>query len=353
MRFILRVWLMVLGLFVIATTTAYAKATSKQMPPYEVMSAAYRLYFHDIDTEPENKPKPKRHQTDKWVKSGVLRPIYLSNPKSPDWVIDVNREPSSWLCGTGGCPLQIFVKDASGAYVKAYDTHVREWSLKASKTRKPFLLVDFHGSNCGLSGVEACPFAFEWQAGSGFIESARFTKTVVVRGGALPQAMDALKDMYAGKGPKALDDLIVRLHKLCTQQGAVLDVDSLVSRSPDMNGDGVREWAANFEYAHCSYPPPKDPDAAPIERGDDCQFLACANHLYLSSKQADGSVTWQDHNLDLRDYGFEIRPLAKSGAQFVPILLEPKSGHGPDSDDPCTYYDIKNCLIKPFTLVIK
>lgn len=338
---------LILGLLALVSTDSFAKTPNKTIPPVEVVTSAHRLYFHNIDIAPAHRPKPKRHQTAKWLKSGVLRRVYLSTQKSPDWVIDVNREPSSWLCGTGGCPLHIYRKGDKGNYIKVFDARLREWSIKEEKSSSPYLLADFHGSNCGLSGVNACPFAFEWQEGSGFIESARFTKTVIVRAGALPQAIDALDPRANHVLPEELSELITEMSSRCIKHKGTLDIKGLVSRTPDLNDDGHRDWMAQFNFATCSYEDASEAVQLAASERDDCEFLVCETVIYLSTKTSNGVQWVSNFKLSNLDFGFEIRPKAPLGQQFAPVQIEPKPGHGPDSDAPCTYYEIKNCIIKP------
>jgi len=311
------------------------------VPPSEVVKAAHALYFDDIDVEAAFRPRPVRHQTQAWLRQGVLRPVGLSGAGTVDWLIDVNRAPSSWLCGTGGCPLQIWVRPPAGPYAKAFDARVRTASIRRAKRRgQPYLLVDFHGSHCGLTGVEACPFAFRWDARDGFIESARFTRTTVVRGASLPQAMEARYNPRSLPLPAQLNAVLASQKAACRQHGGALSEEGIVSRLPDMNGDGVREWRLEQQYGACDYP--RQADGTEAAASDDCRFLQCRDLIFLSRKTPDGQTTWGDGvDTGPQIFGFEIH----ADGRFLPVTLAPRPGHGPDSDAPCTSYYLAGCTL--------
>lgn len=79
-----------------------------------------------------------------------------------DWQIDYSSLGSAW-CGTGGCRYQLWLGRKVGAPLLVFDRQMRE--LKISRRKGSIVFVfDFHGSECGGYGSEACPGEFSWSA---------------------------------------------------------------------------------------------------------------------------------------------------------------------------------------------
>src|SRR5690349_19102508 len=63
------------------------------------------------------------------VSPDFIRRAAFSAPDAADWVVDFNEAQGSY-CGTGGCPLQVWVKGAGEAWRLAFDQQVLGWRLE-------------------------------------------------------------------------------------------------------------------------------------------------------------------------------------------------------------------------------
>lgn len=64
-------------------------------------------------------------------------------------------------CGTGGCPLQVWMTLPDGARLKAYDDQVLGWRVPG---RPGVIEAAVHGGRCGGTGVDPCVTTFTWNA---------------------------------------------------------------------------------------------------------------------------------------------------------------------------------------------
>jgi hypothetical protein len=100
------------GLFVLPLLVILAacQAERSPQPPAEVRAAVIRqLAEVGVDAG----------QVDK--ASGLFKPVELTSQAAPDWLVDFNVLPNGQLCGTGGCPLQVWVKIGQSPYTLAFD----------------------------------------------------------------------------------------------------------------------------------------------------------------------------------------------------------------------------------------
>jgi hypothetical protein len=82
-----------------------------------------------------------------------------------DWQVDYSSLGAAW-CGTGGCRYQLWLGRRNGAPKLVFDRQMRE--LKVTRKNGTIVFVfDFHGSECGGFGSEACPGEFTWSAKRG------------------------------------------------------------------------------------------------------------------------------------------------------------------------------------------
>ncbi len=82
-----------------------------------------------------------------------------------DWQVDYSSLGSAW-CGTGGCRYQLWLGRENGAPFLVFDRQMRELKVVRRKGRVIFVF-DFHGSECGGFGSEACLGEFSWSAKRG------------------------------------------------------------------------------------------------------------------------------------------------------------------------------------------
>ena len=88
----------------------------------------------------------------------AVKEIDLNGDNSIDWVIDFSdlhcESAPSYFCGTGGCPLYLFVSQGN-EYIRVWNDLVHAW--KPAKVRGlPGIQFDLHGTACGLAGADAC-----------------------------------------------------------------------------------------------------------------------------------------------------------------------------------------------------
>lgn len=113
---------------------------------------------------------------------GFQTTVDLNGDGQPDYILDatnLNCEgAASALCGSAGCPLQVFLSGPRG-YAAAFGSNVQGWEVEQGNP--PVLRTDLHGSFCGRVGSETCVKRYAWN-GSQFAE---------LRGSARPTAPPA------------------------------------------------------------------------------------------------------------------------------------------------------------------
>ena len=92
----------------------------------------------------------------------AIKPTDINRDAVQDWQVDFNAFGSAW-CGTGGCRYQLWLGQKSGNPRMVFNRQVREVTSERRSDRIVFVF-DFHGSECGGFGAEACPGEFTWDA---------------------------------------------------------------------------------------------------------------------------------------------------------------------------------------------
>ena len=95
----------------------------------------------------------------------AIKPTDINHDGVQDWQVDFNPFGSAW-CGTGGCRYQLWLGQKNGSPLRVFDRQMREVSSVRRGSRIVFVF-DFHGSECGGFGAEACPGEFSWDAKRG------------------------------------------------------------------------------------------------------------------------------------------------------------------------------------------
>ena len=328
-------------LFVLFALPAWA---GSPVPPQVVVDAAMALYFDYDYADPDNAwaPRPAPDQVKRFLQQKVLLPVHFSGQAAPDWMIDVEADPTAAWCGTGGCALQIWTADKNGAYHKVFDQQVRDWKLKPIKgERRRWLWVDLHGSACGSFGADACPFAFEWSPHGQVSASGRFASAPVLRPGPLPQALDhESRPVGAPSDVLALAD---RQQAVCASAGGDLNgAFRTINHTPDLNGDGVDDWSLDAAGVYCTFL--DDIDFAKSRAFDACGAFDCIDQIFLSNQTAQG-VAWRRVPLGAGGYVFRITKLG-----FELLQMEPLPGHEPETDQPCSAEYLDICQFIPVDL---
>ena len=90
----------------------------------------------------------------------AIEPVDINADGIQDWQVNWNAFGSAW-CGTGGCRYQLWLGRKTGVPTRVFDRQMREVSTERRDGRIVFVF-DFHGSECGGIGAEACPGEFAW-----------------------------------------------------------------------------------------------------------------------------------------------------------------------------------------------
>lgn len=93
---------------------------------------------------------------------GLYRPVSLTGGAMPDWLVDMNAAPSGMLCGTGGCPIEVWVQQG-GHYRRALSLQVLGYAVEPNG----YVSLKLHGVLCGRTGSDDCNYRFGWQPAQG------------------------------------------------------------------------------------------------------------------------------------------------------------------------------------------
>jgi hypothetical protein len=219
--------------------TGQGRAQTPTPPEGFVWYVLNALNAFDLDVEdPTNRPPLVTA-----VPDGVLEPVEVNGDGRPDWLI---RWPeATQFCGTGGCRTTLYISDADGGFVRAFDRQALRFDLKAvdGEVRVEAAL---HHLYCD-SARDACLRAWAWEAGSGRLQerpsSDGFSRLTVV---------DPVDRGETGDGtpilpewtPPTLEEMRFRSRAWCpvtTEEGVRLQQATLFD-TPDLNGDGIRDW---------------------------------------------------------------------------------------------------------------
>jgi hypothetical protein len=204
--------------------------------------------FHDPD-DPDS--RPLREPGTKMFKR-----VDINGDRIADWKVDFQNEPG-W-CGTGGCRVELWLGRTSGGLTPVWDEGVREFRLKPGKEGAT-IDVDFHGSACGGAGVSPCPRRYIWDIAEG-----AFLPVVNKKGdGFLAGLPVSPLELTLNNAPAEVQAEARAMAALCRAAGGHMDdEDMAVTRLPDLNGDGTRDWAIGSQYAQCEEP--TDAAVAPL-----------------------------------------------------------------------------------------
>lgn len=304
-------------------------------PPSEVEDAALRIGSVE---EPPPGFKP--------VGRGMVKPIRLTGVMAPDWLIDSEKSGMpSYNCGTGGCYVEIWSQQPDGHYARIYANQMRARDLhRISGDERRWLEVDFHGTTCNLAGAEACPWGFEWQDdgfGGKFLGSSlRFIDGEIVRAGGFPQALDPLTQGDRAQMPAELLAVVDKDQAACAASGGKLGLEGLAGRLPDLNGDGVPDWAYDGLLTLCDYGEGEWP------AGDRCAQLTCGTRLWVSRREG-GTVAWAEvAKTPERPYALR---LTKAGVTGV-YQLDAPPGVSDDSLEACDTGTLARCVLTPLSV---
>lgn len=167
------------------------------------------------------------------------------SPSGDDWLINYEKTGDFGWCGTGGCTRELYVA-RDGGHVLVFSEQVVDWRLTPGS---PAVLdLNIHGSNCDLPGGSDCLRRFLWNEATG-----RFDEAVNREGSG-----DLIGPLFQpiGPDPASYPDVvtaeIARRESLCHAAGGRLDAGEYPAvSSPDLNGDGKRDWILGSKYTQC------------------------------------------------------------------------------------------------------
>jgi hypothetical protein len=220
----------------------------------------------------------------------------FSSPGASDWVVDYNEARGAY-CGTGGCPLQVWVRRPDGAWRLAFDQQVLGWRARKEDGRAT-LAVRLHGALCGRTAIEICARSFHWTGGrEGAGDFAPATAD-----GAGPVVQPIRLD--PNETPTPVRYAVKAYEASCMRAGGVPEMGQSVQSLPDLNGDGAREMLFNAATAWCW----NRDGVAPVR--PDCKAGSCNSRLFSPSVGGWREVLARPH---LRyEIGYEqARPVMK------------------------------------------
>ncbi len=219
-------------------TLAACQAGRAPQPPAEVR-AAVTLQLAGVGVEAGQVEKA----------SGLFKQVELTSQAAPDWLVDFNALPNGQLCGTGGCPLQVWVKIGSAPYALAFDRQVLGHEAARHNNGRRWLAVELHGVLCGETGSESCRYHFEWRgdanAPDGHFAAASIWGKPLRYQGPLAQAMP----IQAPAG--AVANTLETWRAACTAAGGTAAMEAALLRLPDLNQDGRPELLFDAGQADC------------------------------------------------------------------------------------------------------
>ena len=203
---------------------------------------------------------------------GLYRPVSLSGGAAPDWLVDMKAAPSGMLCGTGGCPIEVWVQQG-GHYRRALSLQVLSYAIEPDG----HLALKLHGVLCGKTGSDECRYRFGWQAAQGS------------EGWFLPMIPPDVPG-YTGPVVQALAPSAHRISELAAQEAAYAawcekralgtpDTSDAATLLPDLTGDDRPEALFDANRAFCTVT-----DQAGAEQQAPCSEPAiCHSVIYTST----------------------------------------------------------------------
>lgn len=217
-------------LLALIATFSFTAAAHAAEPPAPVVADARAILS-------ENPFNPD-FQTDK----GFYRNVDVNGDGKKDWVLDFMNAQAQAYCGTGGCPLRVWV----------FEPADQSWTLELAMRHFRYTLphkgemnVDVHGIYCGGTGGDACRLDYIWD-----VKAKAFVQKPGKDGVAL--LIYAPRPVNENEPPSAVWALQAAFSTACVLKGGKPDVENSLVSVPDLNGDGVRDWVFDGTAAYCS-----------------------------------------------------------------------------------------------------
>jgi len=170
-------------------------------------------------------------------------------PSGDDWMIDYEKTGDFNWCGTGGCTRELYVA-RDGGHRLAFREQVIDWRLRSASPGSPAVLdIDIHGVICEADGSQPCLRRYVWNEAAGRLDEAVNREGFGYLVGPLFQPVPIDEDLYPG----VVMAEIARRNELCHAAGGFLDAGEYSAvTSPDLNGDGQRDWIVGSKYTDCA-----------------------------------------------------------------------------------------------------
>lgn len=217
-----------------STARPVLAAPAGSAPPAEVV-AAVTQELREAGVTPREIARARR----------LYRPVSLTGADAQDWLVDMRAAPSGMLCGTGGCPVEVWTLQG-GAYRRVLAMQVLDFTVAPGQR----LEVSLNGVLCGETGSEDCRYAFAWAAdpaGPGWFlpapppgETKGYAGPVVQ---ADPQAIARVAPALAARDAFAT---------WCSAGGGEPDTEDALALLPDLTGDARPEALFDANRALCT-----------------------------------------------------------------------------------------------------
>lgn len=196
----------------------------------------------------------------------------FSSALTADWVLDYTEAQGPY-CGTGGCPLQVWVKGPGGLYRLAFDQQVLGWSAGTEEGRAT-LHVRLHGALCGRSAIEDCAQDFRWVGGAA--GAGRFVPVMDERGERAGPIVQPIR-LDPDEAPTPVRYAVKAYEAACMRAGGVPETGQSVQFLSDLDGDQARKMVFDTSVAWCWT---RD-GLAPVR--PDCKAGSCDSRVFSSS----------------------------------------------------------------------
>ena len=222
------------------------------MRPSVIAAAALTLAVSACAALPPDVSQAVRQSLDGmghgWLPAMLATRVSVT-PSGDDWMINYEKTGDFNWCGTGGCTRELYVA-RDGGHRLAFSEQVIDWRLTPGSPESPAVLdIDIHRVICEAAGSQPCLRRYVWNQAAGRLDEAVNREGFGYLVGPLFQAVPIDEDLY----PAVVMVEIARRKALCHAAGGFLDAGeySAVS-SPDLNGDGQRDWIVGSKYTDCA-----------------------------------------------------------------------------------------------------
>lgn len=231
-----------------------ADAAAQEPPPGFVRYVLDELNRGSLDIEDPTSRSIQLTETP----PGVLLPVDVSRDGVADWLIQWPEEPR--FCGTGGCRLSLYVSEGEH-FLRVFDRQAWDPEIRTIGDEVR-LEASFHHLNC-LSAREVCRLAWSWDP---------VTRSLSERPSADGEAVisgfgEATVDLGDSEGrpvlpssvPAAVLDRHLAGRRACGPPDEPEEFTvsyPAVASTPDLNGDGGRDWVIEAPSACEGQSPP-------------------------------------------------------------------------------------------------